>query len=187
LILVAGLLGLRRDRRVALLWLAAIADIVVLGVITDAQSRYIFVGTALLVILGTETIRRAIAAQTPRVRTVLGAFAIAAVVGGWLSVTRGSLKHRARRTVSNRAWLAAAAMIQLDARGTVCRLSGDRFSQLEWYTGCSCIVPLAEAFARGVPTYVVSDTAERFTGMPGRHRILLDVPGLVHVGRLDAP
>jgi 4-amino-4-deoxy-L-arabinose transferase-like glycosyltransferase len=65
-IMLAGLAGLRRDRRIALFWLTAVADIVAFGAFTEPQVRYIFFGTVLLVILGTDVIRRVIVPRAPR-------------------------------------------------------------------------------------------------------------------------
>jgi hypothetical protein len=186
-VMLAGLFAVRRERRIGLLWLAAIADIVALGMITHAQVRYIFFGTALLVILGTDVIRRMIAAQAPRVRTALGAFAIAATVTAWVTVTFGSIEHRARRAASIRGTLAAAEAIRSDAKGSPCHVMGDPYTQLEWYGGCSSTVfSLPDAFARAEPVYVVDKNGAGFYGLPGRHRSVLDIPGVVHVIRLDA-
>jgi len=65
---------------------------------------------------------------------------------------------------------------------------GDSYVQLEWYTGCSSRdIPLPEAFARREPSYGVTYTGESLDQLPGRHRILLDTPGVVRVVRIDAP
>jgi hypothetical protein len=189
-ILLAGLFGLRRDRRIAFLWVAAVADIVAIGMITEAHVRYIFFGTALLMILGTDLIRRAIAAQVPRIRRVLGGLVVAAIVTGWVQVTGGSIGYRVGRLANQRAVQMAAVAIRADMRvthGSICHVNSAWFPELEWYTGCDSGAPVADALARAEPVYIVGPSRADFDPLPGRHRDVLDIPGIVHVIRLDAP
>jgi hypothetical protein len=184
-VMIAGLFGLRRDRRVAFLWLVAIADIVALGMLTLAQVRYIFFGTVLLVILGTDVIRRVIVAQAPRIRIALGAFAMATIVVAWILVVRGGIGYDFRRAANNRAMLAAAAAIRADAHGSICHVAAVPYAQLEWYSGCDSRASMEEALAAAQPIYFMSDDRAGFDQLPGQHREVLDIPGLVHVIRLD--
>src|SRR6185503_12187704 len=64
-IALAGLLGVARTRRRAAwyLWLVAVAQLVAIGLQTHAQPRYIFIATALFVVLGVEVIRAAAPAE----------------------------------------------------------------------------------------------------------------------------
>jgi hypothetical protein len=121
-----------RDRVSLMLWCVAIADIVVLGLISHAQARYIFFGLALLVILGIEVIRRLIESRPPIV-----AAAATAVVLSWIIVANGKLKRDTSRHATTEATRAAAAAIRADAGTAPCLVVGDAFTQLEWYSGCA--------------------------------------------------
>jgi hypothetical protein len=46
---------------------------------------------------------------------------------------------------------------------------------------------VAHALTRAEPVYVVGPSRADFDPLPGRHRDVLDIPGIVHVIRLDAP
>lgn len=183
LIMLAGLLGVRRDRRVVLLWSCGILDVIALGLTTEAQVRYIFFGTALLVIIGTDRVRRMIEARPPRQQRALAVLAIAAIVAGWVHVTAGSLRNPAARVASTRDRMVAAAAIRSDARGGSCQLIAVRSAQIEWYGGCTSLESsLPEALARGEVVYIVNPDGADL--MPERHHPVFDAPG-VHVVRID--
>lgn len=134
IVLLPGLVApaLVRDRASLILWSVAVADIVALGLISHAQARYILFGLALLVILGIEVLRRVIEG-----RRAIVIVAGAAVVLSWILVARGQLKRDAHRLATTEATRAAAAGIRADAAGSPCLVVGDRFTQLEWYSGCT--------------------------------------------------
>jgi hypothetical protein len=137
-LLLAGLLAIARfrERRTALLWTIAVTDIVAIGLISQAQIRYIAYGTALLVVLGVDVLRRWIEARAPRARTALGAAAAVAIAASWVLVARAQLRMPARRIATTRSTLDAAAAIRADAAGAPCQLVGRDYTQLEWYSGC---------------------------------------------------
>lgn len=187
LLIVAALVAARRDRRALLLTVIGCLDIVALGLASIGLGRYILYGTALLTIAGTEGVRRWIASRPPRARAALVAAALAAcaIVGGF-GIVR-SLQHRDLRVAGTRNTLEAAVAIRADAGGVACHVAGVPYAQLEWYGGCSSrVFSLPDALARREPVYVVSATGAEFAQLPGRHRAVLDIPGVVHVVRLDA-
>jgi len=158
-----------------------------LGLASIGLGRYILYATALLTIAGTEGVRRWIASRPPRARAALVAAALAAcaIVGGF-GIVR-SLQHRDLRVAGTRNTMEAAAAIRADAGGVACHVAGVPYAQLEWYGGCSSrVFSLPDALARREPVYVVSATGAEFAQLPGRHRAVLDIPGVVHVVRLDA-
>jgi hypothetical protein len=132
-VFLAGLAAIIRfkDRATLLLWIVAVADIAVLGVVSHAQVRYIFFGVALLVILGVETIRIFVGE-----RRILGIACAVAVVAAWVLVASSQVYRSAHRWETTAATRAAAAAIAADAAGAPCHVVGDAFAQLELYSGC---------------------------------------------------
>jgi hypothetical protein len=149
-VFVAGLLAASRlrDRPTALLWTIAVLDVVAIGLISHAQTRYIAYGTTLLVVLGVDLLRRQIAARPPRLRAALGAAAALAIAVMWVLVARLQLQSPARRLESTRSTLDAAAAIRADAAGAPCLVEGETYTQLEWYSGCRSTSWLWDALGR---------------------------------------
>jgi Dolichyl-phosphate-mannose-protein mannosyltransferase len=127
-VLLAGLLSIVRAQRPAarVLWLVAVGQIVVLGLISHAQTRYIYVALTLLVVLGVDQIAR------------VGRYARlarAAVVLAWVGVVV-AIVVRAGRPDWRQQVVEAAAIIRRDAPDTACHVVSRRFTQLMWYSGC---------------------------------------------------
>jgi hypothetical protein len=184
-VLIAGLVALRRDRGTALLWIVAVADIIAMGIITEAQARYVLIGTTLLVILGVHFIRARIASRHVVVR-----IAAAAVVATWLITVVFLVRNPGRRHTAMRATLVAAAAIRADARPGRCYLWGQHYTQLEVYTPCfGGAFSAWEALPRHEAIYVVRDHTPGWqpepTDMPGRRTVILEIPDLVSVARHD--
>jgi hypothetical protein len=173
-----------RDRRTVLLWLVAVADIVVIGLISHAQVRYIFFGTTLLTVLGVEVLRRWIAARPARARRVLGVAAAAAVVAAWVLVAAGQPRQATRRRTTTAAPLAAAEAIRRDAAGARCHVIADEFPLLEWYSGCRSSHWPWSALELGEPIYVVRIPASAQGPSRGTPRTILERPE-VGVTRFD--
>jgi hypothetical protein len=184
-VLLAGLGAIARfrDRRTALLWTVAVLHIVALGLISHAQVRYIAYGLALLVVLGVDVLRRAIAARPARLRTALGAAAAIAVAVSWLLVARAGLGRPARREAALRGTLDAARVIRADAAGAPCQLMGRAYTQLEWYSGCRSSHWPWDALGRE-RIYVVLAPPEEPGGTQGTPRVLLERPDVI-VTRYD--
>jgi 4-amino-4-deoxy-L-arabinose transferase-like glycosyltransferase len=193
-ILIAGLASVLAAwrsgaRRAVFLWLVAIASIVVIALITEAQVRYIFFGMTLLAILGVDAILRTIEHRLPRARRSIAAGAAAVIAVVWVFVMLGQLRHGARRTKGEgAASFVAAEAIRNDAAGRPCEVLGRHDPQLEWYSGCRAAQVVAYP-APGVWLYVVRDQTPgwqpELSGGPGRHTALLDRPGFVRVERVE--
>jgi 4-amino-4-deoxy-L-arabinose transferase-like glycosyltransferase len=191
-VMLAGLAAIHRhrDRRVRLLWLIAVADIVLVGLTPVAQSRYIFLGIVLLVMLGADELHRLASARAPAARRALGWIAAAAVAASWISVaiTLQLLEDsRARRSAGT---YAAIAAIRADARGAPCEVMARRSTQLQWYTGCIAVYyPTAETLAHKRVYLVYEPGAphqpER-EDRPGVPRVILEHPKAI-VTRFDPP
>jgi 4-amino-4-deoxy-L-arabinose transferase-like glycosyltransferase len=191
-VMLAGLIAIRRarDRRVLLLWLIAVADIVAVGLTPVAQSRYVFLGIVLLVVLGVDEISRWVTARPPKVRRVLGGFAGVAVAASWVTVAVFTYTldgSRARRSAPT---LAAIAAIRDDARGAPCLAIGRRSTQLQWYTGCVSVHFAEPEEIANYRVYLVHEPGGEhqppLTDRAGVPRTLIERPELI-VLRYDAP
>ena len=185
-VMLAGLAAVtRRDRRVTVLWLVALADLVALGLLTDAQARYVLFPTTILVVLGVDVIRVWIESRRSRylawiaATAVLGAFA-------WTVITLAG--HAEHRRTGMRGVLLAAEAIRAD-RSPTCYVVAHSYTSLEWYTGCQSYSIPNDAHTRGDRIYVVDDPRSvwrpTFAEYPGTKRRVLYVPGVVEVVRLD--
>lgn len=182
-ILLAGAAAIARVRHrpTMLLWLLAVGDIVVLGLVSHAQPRYIFFGITLLVILGVEQIRRWAGAR----RWVAIAAGIAVVVS-WALMLRTQIKRSERRHETTSATFAAAAAIRTDADGSRCYVIGDAFAQLEWYSGCQGATWPWDERGEDEPVYVVHTPTTTRVPFRGTPTVILEQPG-VTVTRFDVP
>lgn len=193
-ILIAGIAAVlpasrSGHRRAVFLWLVAISSIVALALITEAQVRYIFFGVALLTMLGVDLIRRALERCPTRARRVLVAGVVAVIATVWVFVMLGQLRHGAARVGgASGATFVAAEAIRSDAAGRRCGVLGRHDPQLEWYSGCRA-AQVVEYPPPGVWLYVVRDHTPgwqpELSGGPGRHTVILDRPGFVHVERVE--
>jgi hypothetical protein len=188
-LMIAGLVAVwRADRRVRLLWIVAIADFIAMGLISHAQVRYVFYPTSLLVVLGVGTIWHAIRARPPRVQRAAFFVAAMAIATTWIAIGISHTRHRAGRTAGNRATLIAAEAIRADAAGARCLVTGDHYTQLEWYSGCRVEdVSPADSVARRLLVYVVLDpkapTIPNLADFPAQPQQILRLPGVVEVYR----
>ena len=192
-VMLAGVAAIRRwrDRRVRLLWLMAVGDIVAVGLTPVAQPRYIFFGIALLVILGTDELRRWIAAHTPAARRALGGAAAAAVAASWIIVAVTLYQLPAVRVANTAGTLAAAAAIREDARGAPCDVIGRHTTQLQWYTGCVAVYDARPDVRVQRNVYLVHEPLvplqPALEGRPGVPRALVDRPDLIVLRYDPAP
>lgn len=107
----------------------AIGQIVLLGVQSHAQPRYVYVAMVLLVLLGLDGLARFAPAR-------LRAFSLPVVVTAWLGVAI-AVPFYTRFLATARAPLTAAATaIRADAAGRPCLVVAKAVTQLMWYTGC---------------------------------------------------
>ena len=131
-VMIAGVVAIVRPgpRRKAtwLLGAVAVGQLVILGLASHGQPRYVFLATALLVVLGVELVRRA---MRPRPRA-----ALALVVASWLGCAAAIVPYNHHLARLRRPLLAAASAIRGDAAGRPCRVVARVVTQLAWYTGC---------------------------------------------------
>jgi hypothetical protein len=86
--------------------------------------------------------------------------------------------------------LAAAVAIRQDAAGRACHVVANYFTQVAWYGRCpSARFSPSDAVAHGELSYVVDDPSAPwrpdFHELPGRPQMILDLPGVIRVARLD--
>ena len=182
-ILLAGLAAITRVRHrpTMLLWLIAVSDIVVLGLISHAQPRYIFFGVTLLVILGVEQIRRWVGPR--RWGAVVAAVA---VLASCLLMLRTQVMRSERKRETASAAYTAASVIRTDAHGRRCYVIGDAFAQLEWYSGCRGSSWPWDEREETEPVYVVHTPSTLPVPTRGDPHVLLARPA-VTVTRFDVP
>jgi hypothetical protein len=123
-----------------------VADIVALGIETQAQTRYIALAIVLLVAVGAAIAREILSEY----RAVVAVCA-AAVIASWAVAIYQAWTARSRRIDGMEPTLAAAAAIRRDAAGRPCNVVGRHNTQLEWYSGCRA------GFGPAGWTYVVRD------------------------------
>jgi hypothetical protein len=190
--MLAGLVAIRRgrDRRVRLLWLMAVGDIVAVGMTPIAQTRYIFFGIVLLVILGVDELGRWISARRPPARRALGRCAAAAVALAWLGAAIAVYRLPGLRRDSMAGTLAAVAAIRDDARGAPCEVIARHTTQLQWYTGCVAVYAADLETLGSRRVYLVHEPGlpdqPDLAGRPGVPRAILARPE-VTVTRYDPP
>jgi hypothetical protein len=131
-LMLAGIVALVRPpaARRPTLFLGAIAvgQIVAIGIKSHAQPRYIFIATALLVVLGVELVARVL---RPRRRLALGL-----VAGAWLGAAVAIVPFQLHLAYLRAPLRSAARAIADDAHGKSCAAICKVVTQLMWYTGC---------------------------------------------------
>jgi len=190
-ILVAGVLaiGWARDRRRAMLWMCAVGDVLGVGLVSHAESRYIFYALVLLIILGVDLIRRMIAAAPGHARLAIGALAAAALAWAWLLVANASTKYARVRAAETEDITEAIAAIRADDAGAPCQLIALHDPPIEWYSGCYAPLRFDPAVLAERRVYAVHDTAPNpeepdLDALPGHHVVVHDSPR-VRVIRLE--
>jgi len=149
---VGIVIGLRRPGIPRVLAVAAIAQIVLLGLRVHGESRYVFFAMSALTVVGAAWI-----AERPRLRTgMLALCALSAVLGAGFAIARADrMAHRRAAMVT------AAAAVRADARGARCLVYTGTQPQVAWYTRCRThLIGQGEApfdAARGYPrVYLLS-------------------------------
>lgn len=129
-LLLCGLARLFRPNRIVLMYGAvAVGQLVAIGIQSHAQPRYVFVATALLVVLGVDLIAN-VAWKPWLARTGVALVGLAILASLIIVVPHN------RWLANERAPLLAAART-IDADGTeTCKIACVVVPQLEWYTPC---------------------------------------------------
>jgi hypothetical protein len=127
-VMVAGLIGALGTRRKGPRYLAVIAigQIVALGLESHGQPRYVFVATALLVVLGVATLQRL---ARPRL-------ALALVAMSWLGVAIAAPLYCRHLDDSRAPILDAAGVLRVASAGRPCVAVALIVPQLMWYSPC---------------------------------------------------
>jgi hypothetical protein len=130
--MLAALWRVRRpDRKARFLATIAIAQIAVLGLVSHASSRFIFVAIALLVVLGADALDRAITSPARR-RLALGA-----IVASWLGIAIAMVPWQVHLARGLDDVVASADAIRRDSHGTPCTVVARALPQLMWYSRCA--------------------------------------------------
>jgi hypothetical protein len=136
---VVGLAGavLRRDRIGLFLASVAVGQLVALGVVSHASTRFIFVALCLLVLLGLDTLVRArLVLRHATWARRIGVFALAAAWLGMVIAIVPIERHIARGLYD---LVGSAQAIRIDAAGAPCTVVARATPQLMWYSGCSAV------------------------------------------------
>ena len=187
-LMLIGALVIQRNRISITVQLIAVAHVVVLGVLTHAQPRYVFFATVLLVIRGVDVLR-ALAPTLGRLRRPAIVAALVAVSTLWIFSLYKAVRYRGVPSERRAPTLRAATAIRNDAAGAPCEVLGRHQTQLEWYSGCRgvLLVP-TESIAAGKHVYAAWDSSggpsqPDLASLPGTY--VLQVPGVVAVRRLS--
>lgn len=162
-LIAVAIAGALRDRRRAMLVVIAVAQIVVLGLQTQAQPRYVFVALVLLVIAGVDTLK-----------AYLDRRALVVVAAMWIGVVASAVRSKHELEAENAHTLAAAALIHTDDAGRPCFVMARKRMQMEWYSGCESTLWPHATLGR---LYAVRDDyggpdQPVFEQLPGKHVVL---------------
>jgi hypothetical protein len=188
--LVSGFRALGAAARV--FWLVAVGHVVILGLMSHGQPRYIYVALSLLVVLGVDLVRRV---EAPAWRRAASAAVAVAALGSFVGAVVAA-RH-------SHGWLdpiaEAGAIIRRDAAGRSCHVVSRRFTQLMWYSGCGSADqgPHPAALARvslvygvwfdGVAGTAGPETFEVDPGVPLLAAPVAKQPGRFEILRLTRP
>lgn len=180
---IAGTVPLQRTRARLALLAIAVGQVLVLAYTTQAQPRFIYLATVLLVMLGVEAIRAVAERITPSRRLPLAAVALLAVGATWASTLAHAVDTyaEARSERYPRTFIASAVIRADHAPSQPCDVvvDGDR-TRVEWYSGCRAIMYAADSRGR---LYIVGDGLGQ-TPLPEGGRWIAIVPGIVDVVRV---
>src|SRR5262249_55110918 len=136
-VMVVGLVAIVRPparwRPAIYLGTIAVGQIVVLGLTSHAQPRYIYVATILLVVLGLEAIGR----YAARGRLRIGGAAGVIVGLAWLGTLIAAVPHNRWLANHRTDVVAASAAIRADDGAGPCVIAARVVPQLVWYSGCT--------------------------------------------------
>lgn len=180
--MVAGVAGAWRDRIAITFAVIALAQVGVLASTTQAQPRFIYLATVLLVILGVDTAGRLLDQLRAKARTgivIMSMLLLAASCGNELL---NGFTHRERRFSGAWKTYTAAAIIRADhSTERYCEAVAPRDqTRLEWYSGCrSGVRPTGEPAV----VYTVRDGKQH--NPPANAVLVALLPGLLDVVRAE--
>ena len=141
----AGFAGIARPppthrRRARFLAIIALGQFLVIGLVSHASARFIFVAIVLLVVLGVDAIARVIDARPAHRRLALRACGVAVILA-WLGVLVSAVPTQRRIQRGLAELVVAGRAIRDDAAGRPCTVIARATPQLMWYSGCTAIKP----------------------------------------------
>lgn len=179
-VMLIGALPLRWTKQHVALQLVAIGHIALLASTTQAQPRFVYLATVLLVMLGVDVVIAG-ADRAPRAVARAGAACVAVVALALCvrNLVHGVTLYRAMRAEKYPQVFIAAEVIRRDRDPSLpCELvAADDHTRLEWYSGCRTV----RAQQRDVLIYELRDGMDP-TPPPGRVRVAF-LPSLVDVIR----
>lgn len=154
-VLVAGLLAIALvpGRAARFLWLVAVGQIVVLGLVSHATARYVYFALTLLTLLGVDAIARVAARTRWRISAQVPLVLVVLVWAGVMAANAWRRGHEDWRQPV----VEAAAIVRADARGRSCHVVSRRFAQVMWYAKCEAgdQTPPRDTLERGGLVYRV--------------------------------
>jgi 4-amino-4-deoxy-L-arabinose transferase-like glycosyltransferase len=158
-VMLAGFFGVVRLRHRASWYLGAIAlvQMVALGLRSAGQPRYVYLATALLVLIGVETLRRQ---PRRRPRALLALVTLAWLGNAAAAIPYFRFLDRVRQPV-----VEAARVMRADAAGQPCVSVAGIAPQLIWYSGCEGLIaalvqeplpPHHRAYAASFPKWPIN-------------------------------
>lgn len=135
-VMLAGLVAIVRPpttwRPTIYLGVIAIGQFLAIGIESHAQPRYVYVATALLVVLGVDAVRRVAAAKQWRIARVAGGL----VALAWLAVAVIVVPYDRHLANEREPIVVAAQSIVDDSAGRPCVIGARVVTQLMWYARC---------------------------------------------------
>lgn len=184
-VMLVGLLAFRRHRITIALQAIAVTQILVLGLTTHAQPRFVVLAIVLLLIAGVDRVRDRLEKASHRVRTWGAGVATIAVVGAWVVALVAGYRALDFQQARATPMLLAAAAVKTDANGVPCEVAGRQTTLLDWYSGCRSTLRVNGDALGASPVYWVRVARHRdLETPPGVACSVMQLPGIVEVFRL---
>jgi len=126
-------------RRARFLAIVGLGQFLVIGLVSHANARFIFVAIVLLLVLGVDAVDRALAASRHRTRIIqVSALAVVVLWVGMLAAVV-PIHRKIHRGLAQ--LVAAGRAIRDDAAGRPCVVIARATPQVMWYSGCASSKP----------------------------------------------
>jgi hypothetical protein len=144
-LMLVGLAGVVRPparwRPTVFLGVIAVGQILFLGYQAGAQSRYVYVASVLLVVLGIDALVRVTGARTSRAWTIARRAALPIVVLSWIGAAIGVVAMSRHLTRARAPLEVAGDVIRDDAAGRPCVFTAIQTPHIMWKTKCDSLSP----------------------------------------------